>query len=276
MRRRWWAVWTTMAVLTGWNLAIAHDIWITGQPGLYLSQPDTVTVIATVGSYFPKIEIAIGRDRIGETYWLDPLGNRWPIQWKVERDRTVARIEMTAGGHHVVILTQKPRWIEIPARDFKTYLDHEGLERAIAIWRQSGNVRAPAREVYTRYIKALFHVAGKQEDTGYTQSLGLRAEIVPLDHPCAGGRVRVRVLFAGRAAVDQTVLYGTDGRRMRRVKTDDRGVATLQIDRAGVWFVKTIDMHHHDPPMSFGNRGAEWESHWAILTFEVVKRQDRQ
>ena len=258
-----------MVILCGWQFASAHDIWVTGQPGLYLARPGSVTVIATVGSYFPKVEIAITRDRIGETYWRDALGNRRPIEWKVKKDRTVAHVEMTNGGHHVVVLTQKPRWIEIPPKDFKTYLDHEGLERALAVWRQAGNVRVPAREVYTRYIKALFHVGSGEDDMGYAQPLGLRAEIVPLDHPCAGGKVRVRVLFAGRPAVDQTVLYGTDGRHMRRVRTNDRGVATLKIDRAGIWFVKTIDMRHHDPPISFGDRTAEWESHWAVITFEV-------
>jgi hypothetical protein len=54
-----------------------------------------------------------------------------------------------------------------------------------------------------------------------------------------------------------------DHREAAKLRTDDRGVASLELTRSGRWYVRLIRMLPAD------DEGADYESNWATLTFEV-------
>lgn len=58
-------------------------------------------------------------------------------------------------GTYLVVMTIKPRFIEIKAPDFATYLTHEGLERIVAERAKAGETERAGRERYSRYAKAV-------------------------------------------------------------------------------------------------------------------------
>lgn len=249
---------------------IAHDIWMVGEPGLFLLQPGPITLKATVGGNFPEYELAITTDRIAESYLIDPDWNKKKLDWKVREKWSEAFIQIPGSGHFHAVLVQAARYIELTADQFNQYIEHEGLSQIKKLREQMGIQNQQGREIYSRYVKALIHVDG-QHMGWKIRPLGLKVEIVPKTHPCAGGTVPVQFLFEGQPLKRQTFLYGTEGMEFREARTNDRGEAVLEIDRSGVWFVKTIHMIYREKPQRLADHEAEWSSYWATLTFEVPR-----
>ncbi len=250
------------------RLGMAHDIWMVGEPGLYLLQPGSITLKATVGGKFPEYELAITTDRIAESYLIDPTGNKKKLDWKVQEKWTEAVVQIQGSGHFYAVVVQKPRYIELTAEQFGQYIEHEGLPEIKKLREKMGLQEKPGREIYSRYVKALIHVQGQQ--MGWMiKPLGLKVEIVPEVHPCLGGEIPVQVLFEGQPLKGQTLLYGKGGGEFKEVRTNNQGRAVLDIDRSGIWFVKTIHMIYREKPQKLGDKEAEWLSYWATLTFEI-------
>ena len=139
----------------------------------------------------------------------------------------------------------------------------------LAARKKNGSLNRPARERYSKHVKALIQV-GDTRSTGDSVELGYPAEIIPLNNPYdlkAGGTLRIRAVVEGRPVPNQLVMSG--GRTVgggsipaRSVRTDAEGVARIRVRSPGVWYVKFIHME----PM-VGSTTVDYESKWATLTF---------
>src|SRR2546422_10080769 len=126
-----------------------------------------------------------------------------------------------------------------------------------------------ARERYSKHVKAVFQV-GRDRSDGFNVTLGYPAEIVPLDNPYGmdrGAALRVRCLMDGRPVANQTVLWGGEQGGQtpphRSTRTGPDGVAEVTLDAPGRWYVKFVHMTRAT------ERGLDYESKWATLTFEI-------
>ena len=100
----------------------------------------------------------------------------------------------------------------------------------------------------------------------------MRLELIPGENPymLTGGQILpVRLLYAGKPLQGALVTAFTKERPGAKisVRSDAKGRAALKIDRPGTWLVKAV----HMIPAS-RESGADWESFWASLTFEVPGR----
>ena len=262
-----------MCLVTAASIGYAHDMWVTAIPGLYRPGPGDIRLVLTIGGAFPQPEFAVPPDRIARSFLYLNHEKRRQLQWNKNEHAAFANLRLTQSGHAFVVVEQPPRYIELTAEQFNEYVQHEGMPHIYELRRARGMVKEPARELYSRYVKALIHAgAGDVSSEWIKQPLGLKIEIVPLADPCAGGTVPIRLLLDGKPLADQLIQYGQSARTLREVKTNKHGKARLTIDAPGLWIVKTIHMEYHPEPVKFQDKTANWVSHWATLTFEVPSK----
>jgi len=81
-------------------------------------------------------------------------------------------------------------------------------------------------------------------------------------------KLPVKVLFEGKPAANLRVSTGgeklNNGKYLAHTRTDENGLAAVEISGAGLWFVRTHFIRPHADANNF-----DWESFWASLTFRI-------
>lgn len=198
------------------------------------------------------------------------LSDPAPADWEDEGSLSKLNIRVSEPGVYMLGLFTKPKVIELPAEKFNAYLEHDGLPDILAGRQRDGNANMPARESYSHHAKAMFQIGDASGDA-YKTPLGHPVEIIPQQHPGSlrqGRTLDVLCLKDGKPIVGQYVTAGVerDGmtRPARGVRTDEKGLARIELDTVGVWYVKFIHMTKPDDDPSL-----DYESKWATLTFDV-------
>jgi uncharacterized GH25 family protein len=165
--------------------------------------------------------------------------------------------------------------IELPAAQFNSYLEDEGLDAPLAA-RRRGGWTTPGRERYRRCAKTW---QGGDEADRATAPLGMPLEIVPAAAPGAAPLLRARVLWNGRPLAGALVKAWraplgpggapTDGATRDSVgiawqgRTDAKGEVAVPAAQPGEWLLSVVHM------VACSDRAeADWESTWSSLTFE--------
>lgn len=160
-------------------------------------------------------------------------------------------------GTGVLRVDRIPIDITLEGPKFREYLREEGLDETLARRRIEVDFGKPARERYRRYLKAII-------DAPLVHApLGQRLEIVPLSEP--DGELELRVLFDGAPLSGAVVFAETHTSEPQRRTTNTDGTARFTVARAGFWLVRLVHMKRCTKDCG----PAEWESHWAALTFRT-------
>lgn len=160
------------------------------------------------------------------------------------------------------------RTIRLEAKDFNEYLATEVSPAILLQRKKTGEDTLPARERYSKHVKALLQV-GNTRSSSYGTVLGYPAEPVPLHNPYALGRgeaFRVRALVEGKPEANQLLFFGglkADGMQVRErsVSSDRAGVASVRFPSSGRWYIKFIHM------VKVTRDTVDYESKWTTLTF---------
>lgn len=244
---------------------LAHDFWI---------EPT---------SFRPEVGSAVGVGlKVGERFRGDPVPR---ASEKIERFIVSSRsgerdVEGVPGsdpagvarvaerGYLVVGYRSRHSRVDLPADKFEAYLNEEGLQTIVAARAARGQSSLPSTEIYSRCAKAILD-AGGAGTVGYDRALGFRLELVPERSPKEAGGSRpmpVRLFYEKKPLPGALVVAMNREEPEKRLsaRTDDSGRVAFDLARGGVWLVKSVHMVPA-PPRS----GADWESLWASLTFEV-------
>ena len=253
------------------SVALAHDLFL--KLDTYFLEPRARVRIAVLNGTFTKSEGFVAPQRIADISVVSPAGRirlAAATAWSPGPDST-SRLSLELGdpGTYVVGVSTRPRELALPAEAFNGYLEEDGLPDVLEARRRGNELDQGARERYSKHVKAVFQV-GTAQSEGFSLVLGYPAEIVPLENPYTIGRgtpLRVRCLVDGRPVANQTVLWGGEGGAQtparHSTRTGPDGVAEVTLDAAGRWYVKFVHMAR------VTQRGLDYESKWATLTFEV-------
>ncbi len=244
----------------------AHDFWI--EPSSFHVEPGaSVSLALRVGEQFRGEPVGRNSARIRRFVVSGPAGEQ--VVGGEEGADPAGSVRLVTPGLYLVAYHNSPSSITLEAAKFEPYLEEEGLERIIALRSERGESALPAREIYSRCAKALV-LSGNGPTAGYDRRLGFPLELVPEADPYAsrGGRLPVRILFQGRPLEGALVvaLAKNEPRRKLAVRSDHDGRVAFELG-AGRWLVKAV----HMLPAPKGS-GADWESLWASLTFELPAR----
>ena len=263
---------TVAALLTLVVVAVAeaHDMFL--RPIRYFLEPNSATTVHVLNGTFSLSENSIDRNRLADIAVVSPAGRARidTAQWGVKGDTSTFEFKAGAAGTYVLGASTKPNFIALSAKEFNSYLSDDGIPDVLEARRRSGEMEKPARERYSKHVKAIVQVGGARS-AGALEPLGYPAELVPLTNPYelkAGDTLSLRALVGGKPVAGQFTLFGgrtANGARIApmEVRTNADGVARIRIASAGVWYVKFIHMAR------VTGDTVDFESRWASLTFQV-------
>jgi uncharacterized GH25 family protein len=249
-------------------VALAHDFWL-------LPATFRPPVGATTG-----VELEVGVDWAGEVVPRDPSQIERFVAVSAAGERPVAGIagQSPAGllrtpspGLYIVAYRSLPAAVELEAAKFEAYLALEGLEGVSRARARAGASGRPGRETFSRCAKSLVFVGSPTSGAadGGDHDLGLRLELVAEADPYrlrAGSALPLRLTFEGRPLANALIVASPQASPQATVaaRSDAQGRVRLTLAQSGVWLVKAVHMVAAAP-----SSGADWESLWASLTFEL-------
>ncbi len=255
----------------------AHEYWLA--PSTYHAAPgDSVYVSAFVGTGFR-----------GELKTFQPsrtvrLAVRGPADLDlrsagVDNAPVFARLTAPDDGGMMIVYESTFYPIGFAADEFDRYLALEGLDGPMAERARKPSLD-PVRERYARCSKTW--VAGAKPDARRVfGSLGLTFEMVPLSDPSRPGPLQLRLLYRNspltgalvrawrRPLASGTTPVNAAGRDSVAMTVEARsgsgGIVVLNLEGEGEWLVSSVHMVRCPQP-----RAADWDSHWASLTFARI------
>jgi uncharacterized GH25 family protein len=257
-----------LVVLACWcSAAQAHEFWLwpdSFRPALGAD----VQLELRVGAGWPGETLPRDPARIVRFSWLDRRGEGAISGTPGLSPAGTARAR--AAGAAQVVYRSNASAITLEAAVFEKYLRDEGLER-ISEWRaQRGQTDVPVRERFSRNAKLLLHV-GAAPPRATQPAAGLALELMARTSLSAlrgGGSLQVQLLYRGRPLAGALVkaLPQDTSQTASNARTDARGRATLPLSAGGVWLVNAV----HMTAAPHGS-GADWESLWSSLVFELER-----
>jgi uncharacterized GH25 family protein len=248
---------------------LAHDMWLVPD-WFILDEGKAIGVAVATGDLFPESDSAVAPERVAGFKLISAKGETEASSLRAEGNYLVGQVAPDQPGNYLVALALKPRFIQLAAKDFNEYLEHEGLKGILAARAGQGRSNAEGREFYTKFAKALIQVGGRNDDT-YAKVVGHRIEVVPQANPYglkAGATLMAKVLFDGKPLPDVQIGFGHDRYGKQgfafTTRTDKDGLAKIPLVNTGRWYVHALHMQPHA-----NTKDADWESFWATLTFEV-------
>lgn len=276
-----------LALLACACLAVAHDFWL--EPSSHRVSPgDRVDVAIMIGHHDDLNTFARRADH-AKSFKLVGPEQSWDVAGQAGDD-PAGHVTAPEAGAYWLVYHGNPSFIELEARKFEDYLRHEGLEPIIEQRATLGETDKAGLEAYARCAKAVLRVGDASTGNGSTEAhaaflrkpVGLPLELVVLEDPFSlrpGDDIRVRLLYNGEP------LAGAMVEAMHRqsehatpkaisVRTDDRGEATVKLDRAGRWVLANTHMVRKasatDEIAPADEKRADWESFWATLSLEIA------
>lgn len=254
----------------------AHDLFL--KPEAFFVAPHSQVRVWVLNGTFTTSEAAVDRDRLRDLSVVSALGITHPdaTTWDRGDKRSSWHVDVADSGTYAIAASVRPRILRLDGKAFNQYLEEDGIADILALRRQRGELGSPARERYSKHVKALVLVGNKRnasEDTAFRVPLRYPAELVPLDNPYAmrpGQSLRVRALVDAKPVPGLLVLAGghtATGEKFVEMKarTDSQGIARVALRQGGVWYVKFVSMRR----MMSAADSVDYESKWATLTFAV-------
>jgi uncharacterized GH25 family protein len=244
---------------------LAHDFWI--EPTTFRPKVGaTVGIALRVGEGFRGDPVPRTPDRIVRFVLVSASGEA-PVEG-VPGDDPAGVARVSEPGLQLVGYRSNSSRVDLDAEKFEQYLREEGLDQVVAERARRGEAGKPSREIYSRCAKSLLS-AGEAGKAGHDRELGFTLELVPERNPYAlptGVSFPVRLEYQGKPLAGALVIALNRAAPENRLaaRTDSEGRASFALAKPGAWLVKSV---HMVPALA--DSGADWESFWASLTFEV-------
>ena len=249
----------------------SHELFL--KTDSYLLEANEPAELYLYNGTFDTSENTITRDRIVNAKVMGPGYRFLPADadYHDQGNVTCLRFVAGGGGTYVAGISTLPRMIELNAADFREYLEHEGLTGVIRMREKKGISDSPAREKYSKHVKAILQVAGDRSGDFATE-LGYPIEFIPLDNPYekgVGDSISFKLLLGGKPLPGQVVHYssrqdtGKNINEENSTLTDISGCFTIKLSEPGTWYIATIHMTESQAD------DMDYESSWATLTFEI-------
>jgi hypothetical protein len=227
----------------------AHDMFIK-LDSYFLAPGDTLRVPILNGT-FTKSENGIEFERVSQVLLLSPDGfsSPAPLAWTIQRSDSTTQfgVVLAKPGTYALGVSTKPRELAQKADAFNAYLKEEGITDILALRQKNGQMKWPARERYSKNVKAVFQV-GEDRTPQVNMPFGSSAEV---SKPVAGMTVLVGSQLANEKPHEISLV------------TDANGVIGVHITRKGRWYVKFVKM------VRLTGGEVDYESRWASLTFQI-------
>ncbi len=253
-------------LISVWGLA--HEFWLNPSK-FYYQKGELVTIFLQVGENFEGEKWKGTITRL-TYYFANQTKN---LNVRVDTATRSFKMNVESEGTQVLILQNKPSFIELDAEKFNAYLQEDGLEEVLIYRQKNGLEKTPGREIYERCAKLIFQVGEKQTET-FKKITNLPLEIVAMENPylirkAQAQNIRFKVLF------QQKPLVGLKVRFWQKIQgelfkyeaiSNANGEVNFKFAPSGKIMISAVKMIAHDKPQE-----ADWHSYWASLVFGYEK-----
>ncbi len=249
----------------------SHELFLKADS--HFLSPNSEAKLYLFNGTFDTSENEITRDRIVNARILGPQYKFQPEDSDYYGEDNITYLNFTTGGSgtYVAGISTLPRILEMDAKAFNEYLEHEGLEGTIREREEMKLTSKGAKERYSKHVKALLQV-GDMSSIDFMKPLNYPIEFVPLNNPYEiklGESVAFKLLRNGTPLANHIVHYSTSKpgvdahENESSTKTNSNGIVVMKPTEKGKWYVATIHMEKKT-----GDE-VDYESNWATLTFEI-------
>lgn len=245
---------------------LGHNLWLVGKKEL-----TQIRVAANTGDKFPESDSAVKPERVADFRLVLSSGSVPITNYRVEQNSLVAEFTTSDEKSYCAALALHAHPITLEAKKFGGYISKENAQEFVKPHFILETATAPQRESYTKFAKVLLENENARTDDVSNLVAGHRLEIVPQIAPSKVGNSRklpVKVLFEGKPIAGLRVSSGCEelngGKYSAHTRTDENGLAEVEIQNAGHWFVRTHFIRPHLDKENF-----DWESFWASVTFRA-------
>jgi hypothetical protein len=273
------------------TVVLAHEFWL--QPASFrVAAGAAATLRLLVGENFTGKAWARPTRRVRRFVRCGPGGgaDSTDLRPALLADSLAPALTCAAPGTHLLALTSRLAYLELPAAEFTAYLREEGLGYALRQRQEAGEATTkPGREAYQRCAKALVlatsgpRLPSAAADTAFRRVLGLPLELVPEQNPYRlrpGAALTVRVLRQGQPVPGAQVQVWQVSAPDAKLKSapavthftaysNAQGRLLLRLNGAGPYLLATVRMENAPPALGLPGTTArpDWLSTWASLTF---------
>ncbi len=253
----------------------SHDLFL--KTNNYFVPADSLVKLFLFNGTFDQSENSITRDRIIDATILGPdlsfhpgIGN-----WYDQDNITYLQFKTGEAGTYIAGVSTAPKNIELDAKDFNEYLEHDGVLDELDARKNENRMGESAVEKYSKHVKCILQVGDKSSDD-FQQILGYPIEFILQDNPSeisSGSIMRFLLLSDKLPLPNQLVYYGYrkgDEEVVPEklhdstfVRTDEQGYGSINLSNAGVWYLRTIQMARSS------EEGLDYESNWATISFMI-------
>lgn len=261
------ALWVAIAS----PLANAHDFWM--ELSRYHVEPGAAVDVSLRVGHGAEVTRYPRKPSHIDWFAVEREGARAPVQGAVGAE-PAGRAQFAQPGLYAVGYRSTPTFIELDAKKFESYLEHEGLKPIIEERRRLGQSAEPGRELYSRCAKSFVRVGDAPvQAADYTQPMGMPLEFTPMSDPSAiqhGERFGVQLTFNGQplpgARVDAMHWASQTAEPVTLIgETDANGEVSFEFTNTGTWVIASTYMFE-----ASADDDADWESLWATLTVDVA------
>lgn len=258
-------------------IASSHDMFI--KLDTYFLEPNTKSELFLINGTFEKSENAIERNRmkdvslIGPGYKVKPSVDSW-----YDKDNiSILKFNTGESGTYAAGISIAPNMIDLTADEFNEYLEHDGVLDVLEERKRNNEFKKAASEKYSKHVKAIFQV-GEESTNNFNHYFGYPIEFVPQNNPYeleVNSDLKVQLLLNGKPLKNHLVYVGfkhtiddqdtheSQHHEEIKLKTDSEGIVNMEIKQHGFWYIRTIHM------AKSSEKGVDYESNWATLTFEL-------
>ena len=251
-------------MLTGIRLS-AHDLWIEASA----FRPDPGRVVG--------LHLRVGQDFLGDPIPRDPSLIEQFVAITPDRTAPIVGqdgadpaglLRQVTPALIVVAYRSRSTAITLPPEKFNQYLRDEGLDDVARMRAERKQEQAPARELFARCAKALIQT-GAPSSSETDRAVGMTLELIAARNPYvlrAGDSLSVQLLHEKKPLKGALVIALNRQHPGTRVaiRTDASGRVIVPLSESGDWLIKAVHMVE-----AAEGTGAEWQSYWASLTFEL-------
>jgi uncharacterized GH25 family protein len=256
-----------LLMLATMSLLQSHEFWL--EPVKYkVNVGEEIIVDFKVGENFMGQPWDLGVHKVERMMLYEEAGAQDLLSSVPTAKNRRLKVPMTSTGTKVLAMKSKADFIELDAEKFNEYLEEDGLDDAKK-WRIEHNQEnRRGTEFYTRFTKLIVQVGDVLDDT-WKKPIGHRLEITSSQNPGsmkAGDYMDCTITWDGKPVPHIKVkVWGHVGNRifLQNIYSEDDGTIRFPISASGPWLVSAVKMQRSKTV------GAEWESFWSSLVFNI-------
>jgi len=245
----------------------AHDLFLKLDD--YFLLKDSKALVKVLNGTFQNSDGAVKLEGLRDISLVTPdnkLIHPELPSWRRENTTSLFNIDTIEAGNYVIGVSTKFRDIELKAKDFNGYLEHDGIPDILAQRKANGELNKDVKEKYSKHVKAIFQ-SGNLHTDSFKIPLNYPVEIIPQQNPYilkVNENIEVQCFLEGKPISNQLVVAGCDSlSKPLEVRTNSSGIASFPLKANGKWYIKFIYMEQSKEP------GFNYESKWASLTFAI-------